>query len=433
MNRERIPPRIVHAKAGGAFGYFEATKDMSHITKACLFSKVGKRTPVAARFSLVGAERGGNDLSRDIRGFALKFYTEDGNYDLVGLNQPLFAFKDPRLFASLVHALKGNPATNINDVSALWDFLTLRPESFNMFLRVFTDAGIPNGYRHMPGYGIHTFQVENSVGDVNFIRYHLIPDAGLKNFTAHEAREVGADDLDYNTRDLYNSIENGIFPTWTVYLQIITMEQMQEAGPSRICDVTRILPISKYPLTKVGILVLNRNPLNYFAEIEQLGFNPSNLIPGITGAPDYIYQARRLAYRDALNYRLGVNFNKIKVNCPLNHTFTYDRDGMPYVGDNEKDTPNYYPNSFNGPIPYKDKNITPLISITDTEPNNFDQMTDYYTNELTSEQRNRLIENLRPTMRSLPEFIQERVLEIFTTIHPDLGERTLQGLLITEE
>lgn len=427
--RERIPERLVHAKAGGAFGYFEITHDISHICKAKMFSQIGKKTPVAARFSPVVVEKGGIDTSRDARGFAVKFYTEEGNFDLVGFNTPMYVYKDPLLFTTFVRSQKRNPATNLIDGNALWDFLTLQPESLHMFLLVFGDRGIPDGYRHMPGFGIHTYEVVNDHGEKHFIRFHFYPDDGIKNLRSDEARRLAGTDPDYNTRDLYNAIANGKFPSWTVSVQVLTLTDVKNAGFD-VFDVTRVLPLDEYPLRPLGRMVLNKNPINYFAEIEQLAFNPANLVPGILGGPDKVFEARRLAYRDAQYYRLGANFNRIPVNCPIQATLNaYNRDGRPPVKDNGRDTPNYYPNTFNGAVPYKDKKRAELLEIYQDDPNNFQQATELYTNEMTKEERGRLIENILYSLGGAARFLQDRAVKFYSIIHPDLGRRIEQSLL----
>ncbi|KAJ2946877.1 hypothetical protein O0L34_g16210 [Tuta absoluta] len=427
--RERIPERLVHAKAGGAFGYFEVTHDITHICKAKMFSQVGKRTPIAARFSPVVVEKGGIDTSRDARGFAVKFYTEDGNFDIVGFSTPMYVYKDPILFPTFVRAQKRNPSTNLIDGNMLWDFLTLRPESLHMFLLVFSDRGIPDGYRHMPGFGIHTFEVANKKGEKYFIRFHFYPDAGIKNLRTEEARKISAVDPDYATRDLYNAIGNGDFPTWDVQIQVLTYDDVKEAGFD-VFDVTKVLPLDKYPLKPLGKMVLNKNPVNYFAEIEQLAYSPANLVPGILGGPDKVFEARRLAYRDAQYFRLGANFNNIPVNCPIQAVVhAYNRDGTPPVKDNEKDKPNYYPNTFNGAVPYKEPKRAELIDIYQDEANNFDQATELYINEITPEERTRLVENILYSLGPVTKELQQRAVKFFSVIHPDLGSRIEQGLL----
>lgn len=427
--RERIPERLVHAKAGGAFGYFEVTHDITDICKADLFSAIGKKTPIAARFSPVVVERGGIDTSRDARGFALKFYTEEGNFDIVGFNTPMYVYKDPLLFPTFVRAQKRNPASNLIDGNMLWDFLTLRPESLHMFLLVFGDRGIPDGYRHMPGFGIHTYQVVNQYENKHFVRFHFMPDAGIKNLRSEEARKISGVDPDYASRDLYNAIGNGNFPSWEVSIQVLSYEEVKTAGFD-VFDVTKILPLSRYPLRPLGRFVLNKNPTNYFAEVEQLAYSPANLVPGILGGPDKVFEARRLAYRDAQYYRLGANFNKIPVNCPLTKVLEYNRDGKPPVKDNSGDIPNYYPNTFNGPVPYKDPKRVELVEVYQDDPDNFEQARDVYTHEMTKDERNRLVENILYSLGGAIKELQDRAVKFYTIIHPDLGNRVLKGLQV---
>ncbi|XP_063532011.1 catalase-like [Cydia strobilella] len=427
--RERIPERLVHAKAGGAFGYFEVTHDITDICKAKMFSQIGKKTPVAVRFSPVVVERGGIDTSRDARGFAIKFYTEDGNFDIAGFNTPIYVYKDPLLFTAFVRTQKRNPATNLMDVNMLWDYLTLRPEGLYMFLLVFGDRGIPDGYRHMPGFGIHTYQVVNKHGASTFIRWHFQPDAGIKNLRSEEASRIAAQDPDYATRDLYNAIANGNPPSWKVSIQVLTLEDVKKAGFD-VFDVTKALPLDDYPLKPVGRFVLNKNPINYFAEIEQLAFSPTNLVPGILGAPDKVFEARRMAYRDAQYYRLGANFNRIPVNCPIQtQALAYNRDGRPPLKENDRDIPNYFPNTFNGPQPYKDPKRPQLIEIYQDLPNNFDQATELYTQEMTKDERSRLVANILFSLGGAAKNLQDRAVKLFTVIHPDLGGRIQKGLL----
>lgn len=425
--RERLPERVVHAKGAGAFGHFIVTQNISAICKAKVFSEDGKKTPVLARFSLIGAERGGSDLIRDGRGFTVKFYTEEGNFDLVGINFPVFPTNEPNSFPNFARSQKRNPATNLHDPNMVWDFITLHPESLHFFLYTFGDYGIPNGYGHMPGYGVHTFQVENKHGEIFFIKFHLTSESGVKAFTSAQARTIQEVDFDYNTRDLYRAIENGNFPVWTLSVQVLTLDDVKRIG-FKAFDITRNLPIAEYPLMPIGKLVLNKNPLNYFAEIEQVAMSPSNLVDGILGSPDRLFQSRVIIYRGSHSYRLGVNYNKIRVNYP-NQTrpLVYNRDGRPPLGDNEKGTPNYYPNAFNGPAPYKNNNKRTLIKIREERSDNFDQIRDLYAS-LSSDERNRLIENILSSIKPAVTFLQERAIQIFAAINPDLSRRIERGL-----
>ncbi|CAK1552828.1 unnamed protein product [Leptosia nina] len=432
FSRERIPERVVHANGAGAFGFFEVTHDITHICKAKMFESVGKRTPIAIRFSSIFGDRGASDTLRDGRGFAVKFYTEEGNFDIVGLSAPAFVIKDPLFFTTFVRSIKRNPQTDLLDANLMWDFLTLRPESWNTFMRVFGDRGIPV-YTNMPGFGIHTYQVVNDAGMSYFIRFHFVPDTEEKTLTSEQARGINSEDADYNKRRLFKAILNGDFPSWTFSIQILSVDDVKNADFD-VFDVTKILPQDKYPLHPVGRMVLDRNPDNYFADIEQLAFNPANLVPGILGGLDKLFEARRLSYRDAHYYRLGANFNNIRVNCPFNtKPLTYNRDGHAPVKDNQKYLPNVYPNSFNGPAPvepWRDFSEPELLHIIEADPNNLDQIKDYYQYTLTDGERKRLLENILSSLVSATQFLQDRAIALFNSIDPDLGYKVASGLAL---
>nr|XP_034824730.1 catalase-like [Maniola hyperantus] len=429
LNRERIPERVVHARGVGAFGYFKVINDIRYICKAEMFSKIGKKTPVAVRFSSVIADKGGTDVERDVRGFAVKFYTQEGNFDMVGINFPMFLMKDPVKFSNFVHAIKRNPVTNIRDFKTFWDFFSFTPESFSQLLLQFSDLGIPASYINIAGFGIHTYQVENEHGKPHFVRFHFMPKAGIKTLTTEQAEKIAGEDPDYFNRNLYTAIANGECPSWTVSIQVLTLDDVKKSRFD-VFDITKMLPTNKYPLEVVGELTLDRNPQNFFADVEQLAFCPGNLVPGILGDPSKLFEARHFAYKDAQYYRLGANFNKISVNCPYRtKTLTYNRDGAAPVKDNEKDIPNYYPNSFNGPVPYMNTPKSRLINIVENpEPDNFDQATEFYKNVLTSDERSRLIINIVSTLKLSTPTTQEKVVAIFEIIDPDLGRRVAQGL-----
>uniref|UniRef100_A0A1B0DEK2 Catalase n=1 Tax=Phlebotomus papatasi TaxID=29031 RepID=A0A1B0DEK2_PHLPP len=350
FDRERIPERVVHAKGAGAFGYFEVTH--SEIQKYCaakLFDTVGKKTPVAVRFSTVGGESGSADTVRDPRGFPIKFYTEDGIWDLVGNNTPIFFIRDPILFPSFIHTQKRNPQTHLKDPDMFWDFITLRPETTHQTCFLFSDRGIPDGYRHMNGYGSHTFKTINAKGEAFWVKFHYKTDQGIKNLTPERALELSGSDPDYSIRDLYNAIAKGNFPSWTFHIQVMTMEQAEKFKYNPF-DLTKIWPQSEYPLIKVGKLVLDRNPKNYFAEVEQIAFSPSHFVPGIEASPDKMLQGRLFAYADTHRHRIGANHLQLPVNCPYRVTPKhYQRDGPMNFTDNLNGAPNYYPNSFGGP------------------------------------------------------------------------------------
>ncbi|NWH64651.1 CATA Catalase, partial [Geococcyx californianus] len=289
FDRERIPERVVHAKGGGAFGYFEVTHDITQYCKAKVFESIGKRTPIAIRFSTVAGESGSADTVRDPRGFAMKFYTEEGNWDLVGNNTPIFFIRDAMLFPSFIHSQKRNPQTHLRDPDMMWDFWSLRPESLHQVSFLFSDRGIPDGFRHMNGYGSHTFKLVNANGRAVYCKFHVKTDQGIKNLSVEEAGRLASTDPDYAIRDLYNAIAKGDFPSWSFYIQVMTFEEA-EKFPFNPFDLTKIWPHGDFPLIPVGKLVLNRNPVNYFAEVEQMAYDPSNMPPGIEPSPDKMLQ-----------------------------------------------------------------------------------------------------------------------------------------------
>jgi len=297
FGRERIPERVVHAKGAGAFGYFECTHDITKYTKAKPFEHIGKRTPVGVRFSTVGGESGSADTARDPRGFAVKFYSEDGNWDLVGNNTPIFFIRDPILFPSFIHTQKRNPKTHLKDPDMFWDFISLRPETTHQVSFLFSDRGTPDGYRHMNGYGSHTFKFVNAKGEACYCKFHFKVDQGIKTLPADRAAELSGSDPDYAMRDLYDAIENGNPPSWTLKIQIMTFEEAERFRWNPF-DVTKIWPQGEFPLIPVGKMVLNRNPKNYFAEVEQIAFCPAHFIPGVEASPDKMLQGRLFSYVD---------------------------------------------------------------------------------------------------------------------------------------
>ncbi|CAH2236187.1 catalase-like [Pararge aegeria] len=437
LNRERIPERVVHAKGTGAFGYFELTHDMSHICKSEFLRSAGKRTPIAVRFSTGAGERGSSDFNRDSRGFSVKFYTKEGNFDLTGFHTQMYLYKDPLRASTIFHGIKRMPGTNLYNFNPYWDAVTLVPETLNFILNIYADNGIPLNYRHMPGFPIHTYQVENECGDYHFVRFHFMPDAGVKTIKTQDAMTLGATDPDHAIKDLYEAIKRGEFPSWTVSVQILTMDDVHKDG-SNAFDPSRKLSSEKYPLHPVGKIVLNKNAKNFHEEIEQLAFCPCHLVPGILGAPDKLFESRVLFYKDTQLYRLGKNHNNIPVNCPLHNIYTYNRDGMPPVGKNGGDDPNYFPNSYNGPQPLMNKqsNCTSearcpgLIQIKESPADNTDQIVEFY-NDLTEEGREILSENLLMPLKTIDQFLQKKVVDIFTTNLPDLARRLAKGLNCT--
>jgi len=429
FDRERIPERVVHAKGTGAFGYFEVTKDITKYCKALVFSAVGKRTPIAARWSTVGGESGSADTARDPRGFAVKFYTEEGNWDLVGNNTPIFFIRDPLLFPNFIHTQKRNPATHLKDPDMFWDFITLRPETTHQVCFLFSDRGTPVGYRYLNGYGSHTFKMVNAQGEPNYVKFHYKTDQGIKCFDRHQADEMAKQDPDFSIRDMYNAIAKGEFPKYTMYIQVMSYDQ------ARICpfnpfDLTKVWPHKDYPLIEAGRLVFNRNPKNYFAEVEQLSFSPAALVPGIEASPDKMLQGRLFSYDDTARYRLGPNYKQIPVNCPyrasVNNT---QRDSVMTVDGNQDGAPNYFPNSFSGADHNKKwaqhvDTITGDVARHDSSnDDNFSQVTDFWKNVLKPAERERLVDNIASHLCNAQQFIQDRAVTNFSKVHADFGSQ----------
>ncbi|HCW76485.1 MAG TPA: catalase, partial [Candidatus Marinimicrobia bacterium] len=333
FNRERIPERVVHAKGTGAFGTFTVTHDITRYTKAKIFSKIGKQTKVFARFSIVGGEKGGADSERDPRGFAVKFYTEDGNWDLAGNNTPIFFIKDPKKFSHFIHTQKRDPKTNCKSPTMMWDFFSLNPESLHQVIILMSDRGTPFSYRHMHGFGSHTFSLYDSNNQRVWVKFHFVSLQGVKNFTAKEADEMKGLDLDQAQRDMVEAIGKKDFPKWALKIQVMTDEQAKayEWNPF---DITKVWYHKDFPLMDVGIMELNKIPENYFRDVEQAAFDPAHVVDGIGYSPDKLLQGRLLSYPDAQRYRLGVNYEQIPVNqCPYGSS-NYQRDGLMQVGDN---------------------------------------------------------------------------------------------------
>jgi catalase len=345
FDREVIPERRMHAKGSGAFGNFTVTHDLTKYTKAKVFSAVGKKTDLFLRFSTVAGERGAADAERDIRGFAIKFYTEEGNWDLVGNNTPVFFLRDPLKFPDLNHAVKRDPRTNMRSAKNQWDFFTNLPEALHQVTIVMSDRGIPYSYRHMHGFGSHTFSLINSRNERFWVKFHLKTQQGIKNLTDEEAQTIVAKDRESHQRDLYESIENRDYPRWTMYFQIMP-EQDAAKRPYNPFDLTKVWYHGDYPLIEVGVLELNRNPENYFADVEQAAFNPANIVPGIGFSPDKMLQGRLFSYGDAQRYRLGVNHHLIPVNAPRCPVNSFHRDGLMRVDGNQGSIPSIEPNSY---------------------------------------------------------------------------------------
>ncbi|XP_052741126.1 vegetative catalase-like [Bicyclus anynana] len=427
IDAERIPERLVHAKGGGAFGYFEVTHDVSKYTKAEVFNGVGKKTKVFVRTSSLLQNLGGNDAARDVRGFSVKFYTKEGILDLLCLSTPAFFYRDPIDFTNFFHTLKRNPKTNLFDFSTRWDFLAKKPETLHGMLLLLSDYGIPNGYRKMDAFAVHTFEINNKHGDKYFVKFNLRTEQGVEVLTSDEAAVVGQD-LDYFNRDLYNAIENKNYPSWKLEMDVMTLESIKHIDYNPF-EVTRLWKKGTYITVPIGRLVLNKNPDNFFATVELSAFNPGNLVPGIPGPMDNLFKVRRSSYRDTHTHRLGVNHNKIKINQPL-YWKEYNRDGTPPVKENMMDAPNYYPNSFNGPVPYVDP-ARPKERFTVLESNAVDlEPAAYFYNHYLCDdgQRQRLVNNIIQALLPVSPEMRRRVLRLLILTDPQLGMKVETGL-----
>jgi len=412
FDREVIPERRMHAKGSGAFGTFTVTHDITKYTKANIFSKVGKKTDVFVRFSTVAGERGAADAERDIRGFAMKFYTEEGNWDLVGNNTPVFFLRDPMKFPDLNHAVKRDPRTNMRSAKNNWDFWANLPEAIHQVTITMSDRGIPYSYRHMNGYGSHTFSLINAKNKRIWVKFHFKTQQGIKCLTDEEAEAIIAKDRESHQRDLLKSIDKGDFPKWNLKIQLMTEEQANKCKFNPF-DLTKVWPHKEYPMIDVGVLELNKNPENYFADVEQAAFNPANVVPGIGFSPDKMLQGRLFSYGDAQRYRLGVNHHLIPVNkarCPV-HSF--HRDGQMRVDDNNGSTLGYEPNSYKEWQEQPEYKEPPLKIDGDADHWNFrEDDDDYYSqprglfNLMSPGQKKVLFENTARAMGDAPKEVK---------------------------
>ncbi len=435
FNRERIPERVVHAKGAGAYGVFECTADMSEYTRAAFLSEAGKRTEVFARFSTVGGEKGSADAARDPRGFAVKFYTEEGNYDMTGNNTPVFFIRDPLKFPDFIHTQKRHPATGAPDADMFWDFLSLTPESIHQVTILFSDRGTPRGYRHMNGYSSHTFKWYNAKGEYVWVQVHFKTEQGIQNLDRAEATRLAGEDPDHATCDLYEAIARGEHPSWRVCVQIMPPDEARTYRWN-IFDITKVWPHADYPLIEIGRMTLTRNPANYFAEVEQAAFSPGNLVPGIAASPDKMLQARVVSYHDAHLHRLGPNYPLLPVNAPkAAAAANYQRDGAMRFDANGGGGPNYWPNSMGGPAPEAGTDEPPLglegeaarhpQPLTDDD---FVQAGALYRDVMTDTDRAHLVGNLVAHLGGARERIQLRQAALFFKADPDYGRRVAEGL-----
>ena len=437
--REVIPERRMHAKGSGAFGTFTVTHDITKYTRAKIFSEVGKKTEMFARFTTVAGERGAADAERDIRGFALKFYTEEGNWDVVGNNTPVFFLRDPRKFPDLNKAVKRDPRTNMRSATNNWDFWTLLPEALHQVTIVMSDRGIPASYRHMHGFGSHTYSFWNEAGERFWVKFHFRSQQGIKNLTNEEAAKIIADDRESHQRDLYEAIERGEFPKWTMYIQVMP-EADAEKVPYHPFDLTKVWPKKDYPLIEVGEFELNRNPENFFADVEQSAFAPSNLVPGIGASPDKMLQARLFNYADAQRYRLGVNFRQIPVNRPRCPVHSNQRDGQGRADGNYGSLPHYEPNSFGQWQQQPDFAEPPLKINGDAAHWDYRQDDDDYFSQpralfnlMNDTQKQALFGNTAAAMGDAPDFIKYRHIRNCYRCDPAYGEGVAKALGLTVE
>ena len=435
FNRERIPERVVHAKGAGAGGYFEVTNDATKYTKAKFLSEVGKRTEVFARFSTVGGEKGSADAERDPRGFAVKFYTEDGNYDLVGNNTPVFFIRDPLKFPDFIHTQKRNPATNLKDPNMFWDFLSLTPESIHQVTILFSDRGTPRTYRNMNGYSSHTYMWYTEKGGYCWVQYHFKTEQGIQNFTGEEAERMRGIDPDCVTRDLHEAISKGDYPSWRLEVQIMTPEQAKSYRFDPF-DITKVWPHADFPPVDVGRLLLDRNPENYFAEVEQAAFSPGNFVPGIGPSADKMLQGRLFSYHDTHRHRLGPNYHLLPVNAPkATRMNSYQRDGFMRGDENGGGGPNYWPNSFGGPNP--DPAVAPPpIDVAGMAARHSYELGDVdfvqagalYRKVMTDEDREHLVANIVGHLKNAQKRLQLRQTALFHKADAEYGERVAKGL-----
>lgn len=434
FDREVIPERRMHAKGSGAFGKFTVTHDITEYTKAKIFSEIDKETDVFARFSTVAGERGAADAERDIRGFALKFYTEEGNWDLTGNNTPVFFIRDPYRFPDLNKAVKRDPKTNLRDANNNWDFWTLLPEALHQVTITMSDRGIPKSYRHMNGYGSHTFSLVNEANERFWVKFHFKTEQGIEFLTNEEAVELIGEDRESHQRDLFDAIEHGDFPKWKLRIQVMTEEQAKEC-PFNPFDLTKVWPHGDYPLIDVGVLELNKNPENYFAEVEQAAFNPANVVPGVGFSPDKMLQGRLFSYGDAQRYRLGVNHYQIPVNKPKCPFHNPHRDGAMRVDGNEGSTLHYFPNSYDQWNESK-QDPEPSLGI-DGAADHYDfreDDDDYYTQPgnlfklMSKEEQERLFQNTAAEVGGAEKFIQERHITNCYKADPNYGKGVAKAL-----
>ncbi|OCT41202.1 catalase [Pseudomonas putida] len=433
FNRENIPERRVHAKGSGAYGTFTVTRDITQYTSARLFESIGKQTETFLRFSTVGGERGSADTERDPRGFAVKFYTEEGNWDIVGNNTPVFFIRDPLKFPDFIHTQKRHPQTNLKNAQMMWDFWSHSPEALHQVTILFSDRGIPDGYRHMHGFGSHTYSLLSADGRRSWVKWHFKTQQGIKNLAPADAARIAGTDPDYAQRDLFEAIDRGDYPRWTVCIQVMSEEEAANRAENPF-DVTKTWSQKDYPLIEVGVLELNRNPLNYFAEVEQAAFGPSNMVPGVGLSPDRMLQGRVFAYADAHRYRIGTNHQHLPVNAPRSPVHSYQRDGAMTMG-SYGSAPNYEPNSYADAPKQSPRHAEPALALNGAA-DRYDHRedNDYYSHAgalfrlMNAEQQALLIDNIAGTLQGVSEDVVQRQLQHFFKADPAYGEGIANAL-----
>lgn len=442
FHRERIPERVVHAKGAGAHGYFETTTDVGKsYSMADVFQRVGEKTPITMRFSTVGGESGSADSARDPRGFSIKLRTKTGILDWVWNNTPVFFIRDPAKFPSFIHTQKRNPQTHLHDHDMFWDYLSSNPESLYQAMRLLSDLGTPYGFRHMNGWSGHTFRLVRADGSWNYVKFSAVTNQGIKNFTNAEAMTMAGVNPDFATQDLFDSIAAGNYPSWTIYIQAMNAS-MAEKFKYSMFDLTKDWAYSDVPRQELGRIVLTQNPNNYFAEIEQVGFSPSHLVPGIEPSEDPVLQGRLFAYPDAQRYRLGVNYQTMPVNAPISQVANFQRDGRAVYDDNQGSRPNY-PASLPGevltlqPRPYDDTNHTIWVGGAVRYLSVFNSTVDFdwpriFWYNLTKQDQDNFVSNVVGHLGAATStLVKQRQATLFFHVDPSLGQRIAQGVNVS--
>ncbi|MBD7995552.1 catalase [Arthrobacter sp. Sa2CUA1] len=441
FNRERIPERIVHAKGGGAFGEFTVTEDVSKYTRAAVFQP-GTTTETVQRFSSVAGEMGSPDTWRDVRGFALRFYTSEGNYDIVGNNTPVFFIRDGIKFPDFIHSQKRLPGSGLRDADMQWDFWTNSPESAHQVTYLMGDRGIPRSWREMPGFGSHTYQWINAAGERFWVKYHFVSNQGNHEITGAEAEKIAGADADYYRRDLYENIANGNFPSWDLHVQVMPYEDAKTYRFNPF-DLTKVWPHADYPLIKVGTHTLNRNPENFFAQIEQVALSPANLVPGIDASPDKMLMARIFSYPDAQRYRMGANYNQLPVNAPKAPVHNYSQDGAQRHFFNSPETPVYAPNTLGGPVAdpalageggwESDGALVRSAATLHPEDSDFGQAGTLYREVYDDAAKERFLETITGAVSGVQRpHIREAAIQYWTNVDADLGAKLRASLAAGE-